>query len=406
MGFTYRHTRIACYVGYITQAIINNLSPLLFLTFQKQFSVSLTQISLIITVNFAVQMAVDFFSAHFMDRIGYRVSLVAAHVLSVLGLFCLSMLPGVMAPYAGLMIATVLCAVGGGLLEVLVSPLIEALPSEHKEQEMSLLHSFYCWGHVSVVLLSTCFFLALGIQHWRILPLLWAVVPLLNALLFAKTPMCTLQEAGRALPVRSLVAMPVFWLLAVLMICAGAAEQSVSQWASLFAEEGLRVSKTVGDLLGPCAFAVLMGLSRLLFSRIRMPVEKGMILSGALCVFSYLTVVLSPWPLLSLIGCAVCGFSVGIMWPGTFSLASKHLPSGGTAMFALLALAGDIGCCSGPSLVGAVSDGALSAGGSLLSSLFPQSPLAQTALKTGFLAAVLFPAVLVLGVCLIRRKKT
>ena len=408
MHLNYRHTRTACYFGYITQAIINNLPPLLFLTFQQEFSISLSQISLMITLNFIVQMAVDLLSAHFIDKIGYRVAMVAAHGMAVAGLAGLSLLPGWLPPYAGLLTATLCSAVGGGLLEVLVSPLVEALPSQRKEREMSLLHSFYCWGHMAVVLLSTGFFLLLGIRSWRVLPLLWAAVPLANGLVFLKTPLCTLQEEGRALPIRRLIRMPVFWLLFLLMICSGASEQAVSQWASLFAEEGLQVSKTMGDLLGPCAFALLMGLSRVLFSRGAMPIRKALLSSGLLCVFSYLVIVFSPWPLLSLIGCAVCGFSVGVMWPGVFSLSSQALPAGGTAMFALLALAGDIGCCSGPSLAGAVSDGLMSSGTALPALLGGLVQSTQGALRVGFLAAAVFPALLCLCMAIFQRpgKKT
>ena len=406
MRFTYRHTRLACYTGYITQAIINNLSPLLFLTFQQEFSISLTQISLIITLNFFIQMAVDLLSACFVDRIGYRVCTVSAHVLCVLGLAGLSVLPRLMPPYAGLLTATMLNAVGGGLLEVLVSPLIEALPSDHKEREMSLLHSFYCWGHVGVVLLSTVYFLALGTSRWHILPLLWALVPLGNAILFTKTPLCLLRSESGPLSIRKLIGLPLFWLMFLLMVCSGASEQAMSQWTSLFAEEGLQVSKTLGDLLGPCFFALLMGLSRLLFSRGVMPVEKGILFSSLLCVASYLVTVFSPWPLVSLISCAVCGFSVGVMWPGTFSLAARRIPGGGTAMFAFLALAGDIGCCGGPSLVGAVSDGVISRDASFLNALWHSMPLPQAALKTGFLAALIFPALMAVGITALRKQKS
>ena len=405
MTLTYRHTRNACFVGYVTQAIVNNLSPLLFLTFQQEFSISLGQISLIITLNFAVQMLVDLLSAHFVDKIGYRVCIVAAHLVTVLGLAGLSVLPRIMAPYAGLLIATLLNAVGGGLLEVLVSPMIEALPSQHKEREMSLLHSFYCWGHMAVVLLSTGYFLLLGTKNWRFLPLFWALVPLLNGLVLWKAPLCTLQAEGRDLSIGKLVRMPLFWLLFLLMICSGASEQAVSQWASLFAEEGLSVSKTMGDLLGPCAFALLMGLSRMLFSKSALPIRKALILSGALCAVSYLIVIFSPWPLLSLVGCALCGFSVGVMWPGVFSLSSRLLPAGGTAMFALLALAGDIGCCSGPSLVGAVSDGVLSAGQTASGLLSSFANPAQGALRLGFLAAIVFPLVLMICMLALRKKQ-
>ena len=405
MTLTYRHTRNACFVGYVTQAIVNNLSPLLFLTFQQEFSISLGQISLIITLNFAVQMLVDLLSAHFVDKIGYRTCIVAAHLVTVLGLAGLSVLPRIMAPYAGLLVATLLNAVGGGLLEVLVSPMIEALPSQHKEREMSLLHSFYCWGHMAVVLLSTGYFLLLGTKNWRFLPLFWALVPLLNGLVLLKAPLCTLQAEGRNLSIGKLVQMPLFWLLFLLMICSGASEQAVSQWASLFAEEGLSVSKTMGNLLGPCAFALLMGLSRMLFSKSALPIRKALILSGALCAVSYLIVIFSPWPLLSLVGCALCGFSVGVMWPGVFSLSSQLLPAGGTAMFALLALAGDIGCCSGPSLVGAVSDGALSAGQTASGLLSSVANPAQGALRLGFLAAIVFPLLLMICMLVLRKKQ-
>ena len=399
MRLTYRHTRNAWFVSYVTQAIVNNLSPLLFLTFQQQFSISLSQISLLITVNFAVQMLVDILSAHFIDRIGYRASITAAHALAVLGLCGLSFLPQLTAPYAGLLIATVLNAMGGGLLEVLVSPMVEALPSEHKEKEMSLLHSFYCWGHVAVVLLSTGYFLLFGTASWRCLPLLWALIPLFNALVFLKAPLCSLTEAGRDMPISALAKLPLFWLFLLLMVCSGASELAMSQWASLFAEEGLQVSKTMGDLLGPCCFALLMGLARFGFSRVRLPLAKTIQFSAILCAVSYAVTIFSPWPLLSLLGCAVCGFSVGVMWPGVYSLAVKKIPAGGTAMFAFLALAGDIGCCSGPSLAGAVSDSVMSGGPSLLFSLMPGIPLSQAALKTGFLAAMIFPVLLILGLC-------
>ena len=403
MLLSYRHTRTACFVGYITQAIVNNLSPLLFLTFQREFSISLTQISLIITLNFAIQMAVDFLSAYFIDRLGYRFCIVAAHFLSVLGLVCLSVLPGVTAPYPALLAATALSAVGGGLLEVLVSPLMEALPSQRKNNEMSLLHSFYCWGHVGVVLLSTAYFRLFGTQSWRFLPLLWALVPLLNGVVLLKAPIRTLNEGKQPMRLHRLLVSPVFWVMLLLMICAGASEQAMSQWASLFAEMGLQVSKTLGDLLGPCCFALLMGLARFFFSRTRLSIHRGILFSGILCAVSYLITIFSPHPLLSLVGCAVCGFSVGAMWPGVYSLAVRELPAGGTAMFALLALAGDIGCCSGPSLVGAVSDSVIQRGSSLLSAVLPGSPLSQTALKTGFLAAILFPLVMILSVAALKR---
>jgi len=374
MQLTYRHTRLGCFVGYVNQAIVNNLSPLLFLTFQQQFSISLTQISFIITLNFAIQMTVDLLSAKFVDRIGYRACILGAHFFAAAGLLGLSIFPCLFDPYAALLLATCMSAIGGGLLEVLVSPMVEALPSKNKESEMSLLHSFYCWGHMGVVILSTGYFMLVGTESWQYLPVFWALIPLANGLLFLKAPLCTLEESHETM------------------------------WASLFAEEGLKVSKTMGDLLGPCLFALTMGISRVLFSRLkRLTVSQGILYSSILCVISYTIMIFSPWPLLSLIGCGISGFAVGVMWPGVYSVAAQRLPAGGTAMFALLALAGDVGCCVGPSIVGAVSDGVMKNGASLMTWLHPAAPLSQAALKTGFLWVMLFPAGLILGMLLLRR---
>lgn len=404
MQLTYRHTRLGCFVGYVNQAIVNNLSPLLFLTFQQQFSISLTQISFIITLNFAIQMIVDLLSAKFVDRIGYRACVLGAHFFAAAGLLGLSIFPCLFDPYAALLLATCMSAIGGGLLEVLVSPMVEALPSKNKESEMSLLHSFYCWGHMGVVILSTGYFMLVGTESWQYLPVFWALIPLANGLLFLKAPLCTLEESHETMPLKHLVIKPIFWLFLLLMLCSGASELSVSQWASLFAEEGLKVSKTMGDLLGPCLFALTMGISRVLFSRLkRLTVSQGILYSSILCVISYTIMIFSPWPLLSLIGCGISGFAVGVMWPGVYSVAAQRLPAGGTAMFALLALAGDVGCCVGPSIVGAVSDGVMKNGVSLMTWLHPAAPLSQAALKTGFLWVMLFPAGLILGILLLRR---
>lgn len=381
----YRHTLNACYIGYITQAIINNFAPLLFLTFQRSFGISLAKISLLVTINFGVQLFVDFLAAHFVDRIGYRVCMVGAHLLAAAGLIGMAFLPGLMSDsYPALMVSIVLYAIGGGLLEVLVSPIVEACPTEKKEAAMSLLHSFYCWGHMGVVILSTAFFFMIGIDKWQILAVIWAVVPLANALYFMAVPIRRLaeEEEGDRASIRALSGKTVFWVLMMLMICAGASEQAVSQWASAFAESALHVSKSIGDLAGPCAFACFMGISRVVSAKFSetFSLEKIMLGSAGLCVVSYLMISLSPWPVLSLAGCALCGFAVGALWPSTFSLAMKKIPGGGTAMFALFALAGDIGCAGGPLLVGRISG------------VFGDD------LRTGILAALVFPVLLILGV--------
>ena len=333
---TYRHTIAASYLGYITQAIVNNLAPLLFVTFMSEFSLTLEQITLMTTVNFAVQLLVDLLSAKLVDRIGYRVSIVAAHVLAVLGLSGMAILPGILPPMTGLMIAVVLYAIGGGMIEVLISPIVEACPTEGKSAAMSLLHSFYCWGHVALVLLSTLFFAAFGTANWRVLTLLWMIVPIANAVYFSFVPLYPIvPEEAQQMPMKRMLTSRVFWLLMVMMVCAGASEQAMSQWASTFAEDGLHITKTMGDLLGPCAFAVTMGTARALYGKFadKLPLRTAMIASSILCIVCYIVASQSGNALAALLGCALCGFSVGIFWPGTFSLAALALPGAGTAMY-------------------------------------------------------------------------
>lgn len=337
----YQKTIYACFVGYIVQAIVNNFVPLLFLTFEKSYHIPLSQITMLITINFGIQLLVDLLSAGFVDRIGYRVSVVLAHVFAAVGLVGLVLLPEIMPnAFAGLLIAVFIYALGGGLIEVLISPIVESCPTDNKEKAMSLLHSFYCWGHVGVVLLSTVFFGIFGIANWKILACIWALIPVINAFVFAKAPIAPLIEEGESgMTMLDLCKSKVFWVMMLMMLCAGASEQAVSQWASTFAEKGLGVTKTIGDLAGPMTFAILMGSSRAFYGKFghKIDLDRFMLGSSVLCIFSYLLIAASPIPFLSLVGCGICGLSVGIMWPGTFSKAYVALKNGGTAMFALLA---------------------------------------------------------------------
>ena len=385
----YGHTIYASYIGYITQAIVNNFVPLLFLTFQSQYDISLEMLGLLVTINFGVQLFVDFIAAKFIDKIGYRIAIVAAHIFSGAGLIGLAVFPEILPPYAGIVLAIVFYAVGGGILEVLVSPIVEACPTTKKEAAMSLLHSFYCWGHVFVVLASTLFFTLAGIENWKWMAVIWSIVPFVNAVYFSLVPIANIVEDGKGMSIKELFKNKTFWILFLLMICSGASEQGMSQWASAFAESGLKVSKTVGDLAGPCLFALLMGLSRALYAKLsdKISLKAAMVGSGCLCIVCYLLAAFAPHPALGLIGCALCGFSVGIMWPGTFSLASGSLPTGGTAMFAFLALAGDLGCGSGPTIVGAVAE------------RFGDD------LKIGVLSAIVFPILLVIVNMLLKSNK-
>lgn len=386
---SYAHTIYASYLGYITQAVVNNFAPLLFLTFVSDYGLSLEEITWITTVNFVVQLCVDLLSAKVIDRVGYRISIITAHILAALGIIGLAVLPDLFGnAYAGLMTAVVLYAVGGGIIEVLISPIVEACPTEKKEAAMSLLHSFYCWGHVFLVVMSTVFFQLFGIGNWKSLAFVWALIPILNSIYFTLVPIYPITAGHEKMSFGSLLKQKVFWLIVIIMICAGASEQAMSQWASAFAESALKVSKTVGDMAGPCAFAVLMGTARAIYGKCseRIPLKKFMIGSALLCIVCYAVAVFAGSPVMGLVGCALCGFSVGIFWPGTFSIAAGKLPGGGTAMYALMALAGDVGCASGPTVVGMVAD---SFDGNL---------------KSGLLAAMIFPVLILIGICVLKKQ--
>lgn len=390
MKSKYQKTLIACYLGFITQAIAANFAPLLFLTFHRTYQISLGRIAFISTAFFFTQLLVDLFCAKYVDRIGYRRSVIASEVFSAAGLIGLAFLPSLLPdPYVGILISVIIYAMGSGLIEVLVSPIVEACPFDNKDSVMSLLHSFYCWGSVGVILLSTIFFAIFGIENWRILACIWALIPLYNTFNFISCPIESLTEEGEGLSIRQLCHIPIFWIALILMVCAGASEISMAQWASAYVESALGISKSIGDIIGPCLFAVMMGMSRSFYGKYGENIDlmKFMIGSGALCLMCYLLSALAPLPFLNLVGCAVCGFSVGIMWPGTISIASKKIPLGGTAMFALLAMAGDLGGSVGPGIVGFVTQNA------------------NDNLKVGMLAGCVFPTVLVLSVLLLKRKR-
>ena len=385
----YNRTIRACFVGSSVQSVVINFAPLLYLFFHNHYNIPLASITLLVTINFLLQLCVDAASMAFIDKLGYRRGIVLAHAFAGAGLVLMALLPDAMPnPYTGLLLATIVYSIGSGLLEVLASPIMEACPTKAKDRAMSLMHSFYCWGHVAMVLISTLFFTIFGVENWKILTLIWALVPLTNMINFARVPIAPLLKEGeKGMSVLELVKSKLFWLMLLVMVCGGASEQSVSQWASALAESGLGVSKTLGDLMGPMFFAITMGIARVFFSKAegKISLERFMMACGVLCVFSYLLVALSPWPVIGLIGCGICGFSVGIFWPGTLSLASATMPRGGTIMFCLLALAGDLGCSAGPTLAGMVS------------SAFGDN------LQMGMLFAIVFPVVLIFGLLVQKR---
>ena len=385
----YKKTLIACYLGFVTQAISANFAPLLFLTFKNTYGITLEKIAMIPLVFYLTQLLVDLAATKFADKVGYRMCVVASQVLSSVGLVFMAILPEVLPlPFMGILISVVLYAIGSGLIEVLVSPIVEACPFENKDGMMSLLHSFYCWGAMGVILGSTLFFVVFGVENWKTLTFIWALVPLYNTFNFIRCPIERLIEDGKSMGIRKLLKTPVFWLMIILMVCSGASEATMAQWASAFTESAIGVSKTVGDLAGPCLFAMFMGISRMLYGKFseKLDLIKVMLGCGIMCAGCYLVASLSTLPILGRAGCAFCGLAVGIMWPGSISISSQKGPRGGTAMFAVLALAGDLGAMVSPAMVGSLSE---MAGGNL---------------KTGLLTATIFPVFLVFGLLILKKK--
>ena len=411
MKLNYTHTLYASYIGYITQAIINIFPPLVFIMFQKDFNISLTQIGLLSSFNFGIQMLIDFLAIKFIDKIGYRIPIVSAHIFAALGLFLLGILPFYIEPYLGILICFFINAISGGLIEVLVSPIVEALPDKQKTKAMNILHSFYCWGSMLVVIVSTLYFNIFGIENWKYMSMIWAIIPFCNIFLFANVPLNVLKthednmKSDNTVSIRKLLSVKIVLLFVILMICAGASEQSIAQWVSLFAEVGLNVNKTVGDIFGACMFAFCMGIVRLIYGMKSesINIEKALIISSLFCVFGYIVTVFSPYPFLSLIGCGISGLSVAIMWPSVFSLASKTYNKGGTAMFAMLALAGDIGCSIGPGIVGIVSNNKNIS--DKFSAIIVNSDSIQIGLKIGILFAIIFPVLMFLVLFLFKNRK-
>lgn len=388
LGFN--HTIYASYIAYIVQALVNNFTPLLFVTFSVTYGITLDKIGLLVSINFIFQLIIDFIAAKVVDKIGYRASMLTAHITAGIGFILLAFLPEIMDPYTAILISTLFTAMGGGLIEVTVSPVVEATPSTNaKEAAMSLLHSFYCWGQLFTILASTVFFVVFDIENWKIMSILWAFLPLLNAIYCIFIPINQLTAKGEALSFKKLFSNKVFWMFLLIMVCAGSTELTVAQWASALAEKNLHVTKTVGDLLGPCMFALFMGIVRALYAKIssKIVIENALLLSGIIGVIGYLMIALFENPIISLLGCTVCGVASALLWPGTLSLSAKTIYSGGTAMFAFLALGGDLGCSVGPGIAGFVSE------------------LLGGNLQAGILSGIIFPIGIILGVLIYKKIK-
>lgn len=404
MHNTFKSTIYACYRGYITQGIVNNLAPLFFVIFQNRFHISYVMISALILCNFVTQIVTDILAVKYVDRIGMRRAAVLAHLMAFIGLMLMGILPNVLpAPFIGLAIATVINGIGGGLTEVIISPIVESCPGDAKASAMSLLHSFYCWGQVGVVLITTLLLRVIGDDLWFLIPALWSLLPFYNLFRFLKVPLMPAVPDSEKTPLRTLFSSKIFLVAMLIMLCAGASELAMCQWSSLFAERALGVPKVVGDLMGPCLFAVFMGIGRTIYGvwGEKINLTRTLLLSAFLCVLCYIGTALLRAPMLSLICCALCGFTVSLMWPGTLSLTAAAYPKGGTAMFGVLAILGDMGCSVGPSMVGAIS--AAVSESPALTSIFPALTPDQLGLRGGLLLSVIFPLTIFIGVFFLER---
>lgn len=390
MSTSYRSTKIACFIGFVVQAIINNFLPVLFIIFySKPYNLNYEQLGRLLFINFFVQLVVDALTPIIVKKIGYRGASVACHALAAAGLCMLGILPWAFPThiYTCLVAAIVVYASGSGIIEVCISPIVEMLPGDKKGADMAFTHSFYCWGQMFTVLVSTLLIAVIGQSYWHIIPIIWAIIPLFNMFNFMRVPIVEVPEESASKTAKTLFKNRDFWVFVVVMICAGASEITMAEWASIFTQQALGVSKTVGDLLGPCAFAICMGSGRVIFGLLdgKFNPKKALIINNILCVACYVGVALCNINWLSLVVCALCGFTVSLSWPGTYSMAARHFTTGGTLMFSVLALSGDLGCSMGPWIMGIVAN--------------------NTNLQTGFLVSAIFPTIMVAVLPFLRKEK-
>lgn len=396
----YTPTLHACYLGYITQAIAVNLAPLFFVIFQNKYNISYEQIANLVLFTFIIQIIVDGLMIKFITVLGYRVTAVTAHIFATVGLVCLGILPIILDPYTGILISVLVYSIGGGLIEVVISPIVDALPGDEKASAMSLLHSFYSWGQMLVVIVSTVILTCIGNDLWFIIPITWALIPFVNVFKFLKVPIVNIEQEQKHYGIGKFLKSPVFIVALLLMICSGASELAMAQWASLFAERGLGIPKIAGDLLGPCLFALFMGIGRTIYGILgeKINIEKALMGCAVFTIICYLVTVFVKLPIISLLGCALCGFGVSLMWPGMLSYTSqKYNHKAGPVLFSMLALGGDLGCSVGPWLTGKVSD-------SYLASLETITAAAESqAIRYGLFAAAIFPLIMFLLVFIMKK---
>ena len=387
MSAKYIPTKIACYIGYIVQAVVNNFLPILFIAFNNIYGLGYEELARLMVFNFATQMVVDFITPKIVSKVGYKTGAVLSQLTAALGLFLLGVLPRIMDTYTGIILSIIIYAFGSGLMEVLISPIVEMLPTSDKSGNMSLLHSFYCWGQAFTIIVTTILVMIFGYSRWANIPMLWAIIPFFNTLFFIKVPVIEPSIKTEKFKLKHLIKDQKFLIYMVMMLCAGASEIAMAEWASMFAQQALGISKVIGDLLGPCAFAIFMGTGRIWYAAVskKLDFSKTLIVLSILCFICYIVVAVCEIPLVALIFCAVCGFTVSISWPGIYSEGAREFPEGSSVMYSVFAMCGDTGCCLGPWVLGIVADSA--------------------GLNMGFLSASSFSVIMILAVLLLRKKR-
>lgn len=382
MQQSYTRLKAACYMTNISMAVVCNLPPLLFLTFRSLYGISYSLLGLLVLVNFCTQLGIDLAFSFFSRRFNIPLAVKLTPALTVAGLFLYAVWPWLFpdSVYVGLVVGTVLFSVAAGLAEVLISPVIAALPSKDPDRAMSGLHSAYAWGAVGVVLLGTVLLLVFGMTNWPWLVLLFALVPLTGFVLYMGQtipPLQTEEQAGGAL---RLLRQPGLWLCVLCIFCGGAAEVTMAQWASSYLEQALGISKVWGDVFGVALFSVTLGLGRTLYAKRGRHIARVLTLGAAGAAVCYLTAAVCDQPLVGLAACAFTGLCVSMLWPGSLVVATDRFPTGGVFIYAMMAAGGDLGASVGPQLVGVITDLTLAAGGS-----------EQQGLKLALLGGMLFP---------------
>ena len=391
---SYKSTIAACYIGSFVQAIIVNTTPILFIPLREQFGLTFQQMGLLVLINFISQVGCDILFSNAIDKYGFRRFVVAAHGLAVVGLVLFAASPLLFdRPFAGFVTATIIFSGSGGLLELLLSPIVNAIPTDEKAGAMSVLHSFYSWGQAAVILLTTVLLFVFGRAWWQWIILIWTLVPLFNFFFLMRVPFAPNVPEEQRQGMDKILLKPFFIAALATILCGAAAELCISQWASAYLEEAMRLPKVVGDVGGVCLFAVMMGVGRLFYGMYgkKINVSLMMLIGTVGAAACYITVALSGTAVLSLLACGLCGLCVSLLWPGTLVVASEHYPLAGAWMFAILA-AGDIGASAGPWLMGVVAEQAHRL--PFLSGLLTQgmSP-DQLGLRAAMLVSALFPII-------------